>query len=88
MGALVAHKCKACRSVTLSSTEAEYLSSTEAEYYALSDVTKEVIFAKQVLETLGIKLNLPIKIKVGNVGVIYLAVNFSLSQNTNHIDIH
>jgi hypothetical protein len=79
MGALIAHKSKACRSVTLSSTE--------AEYYALSEVTKEVIFAKQVLETMGIKLNLPIKIKVDNVGAIYLAKNFSLSQNTKHIDI-
>jgi hypothetical protein len=58
MGSLISHKSKACRSVTLSSTE--------AEYYALSEVTKEVIFAKQVLETMGIKLNLPIKIKVGN----------------------
>jgi hypothetical protein len=79
MGALIAHKSKACRSVTLSSTE--------AEYYALSEVTKEVIFAKQVLETMGIKLNLPIKIKADNVGSIYLAKNFSLSQNTKHIDI-
>ena len=70
---------KACRSVTLSSTE--------AEYYALSEVTKEVIFAKQVLETMGIGLNLPIKINVDNVGAIYLAKNFSVSQNTKHIDI-
>jgi hypothetical protein len=80
MGALIAHKSKTCRSVTLSSTE--------AEYYALSKVTKEVIFARQVLETMVIKLNLPIKIKVDNVGAIYLAKNFSLSQNTKHIDIH
>jgi hypothetical protein len=35
MGALVAHKSKACRSGTLSSAE--------SEYYALSEVTKEVI---------------------------------------------
>jgi hypothetical protein len=79
IGALIAHKSKACSSITLSSTE--------AEYYAPSEVTKEVIFAKQVLETMGIKLNLPIKIKVDNVGTIYLAKNFSLSQNTKHIDI-
>jgi hypothetical protein len=78
MGALIAHKSKACRSFTLSSTG--------TEYYALSEVTKEVIFAKLVLETMGIKLNLPIKIKVDNVGAIHLAKNFSLSQNT-HIDI-
>jgi hypothetical protein len=79
MGAFIAHKSKACRSVTLSSTE--------AEYYAISEVTKEVIFAKQVLETMGIKLNLPIKIKVDNIGAIYLEKNYSLSHNTKHIDI-
>jgi hypothetical protein len=54
MGALITHKSKACISVTLSSTE--------AEYYALSEVTKEVIFAKQ-LETMGTGLNLPIRSK-------------------------
>jgi hypothetical protein len=36
---------------------------------------------------LGIKLSLPIKIKVDNVGEINLAKNFSLSQNTKQIDI-
>jgi hypothetical protein len=79
MGALIAQKSKSCRSVTLSSTE--------SEYYALLEVTKELIFAKQALETMVIKLNLPIKIKVDNVGAIYLAKTFSLSQNTKHIDI-
>jgi hypothetical protein len=39
MGVLIAHKSKACISITLSSTE--------AEYYALSEVTKEVIFANK-----------------------------------------
>jgi hypothetical protein len=80
MGALIAHKSKTCRSVTLSSTE--------VECYALSEVTKEVTFTKQVLETMIIGLDLPIKIKVDNVGAIYQAKNFSLSQNTKHIDIH
>jgi hypothetical protein len=36
---------------------------------------------------MGIELNLPIKIKVDNIGAIYSAKNFSLSQNTKHIDI-
>jgi hypothetical protein len=38
MGAPKAHKSKACKNT---------LSSTEAEYYALSEVSKEVIFKKQ-----------------------------------------
>jgi hypothetical protein len=77
--ALIAWKSKDGKSVTLSSTEAEYV--------ALSAITKEVMFVKQVLETMGIKLNLPILVKVDNVGAIYLSNNHSLSQQTKHIDI-
>jgi hypothetical protein len=77
--ALITWKSKAGQSVTLSSTEAEYV--------ALSVLTKEVMFVKQVLETMAIKLNLSILMKVDNVGAIYLSKNHSLSQQTNHIDI-
>jgi hypothetical protein len=49
-------------------------------------VTKEVISAKQFLDTMGIGLNLLIKIKVDNIGAICLARNVSLSQNTKNID--
>ena len=79
LGAPIAWKSKAGKSVTLSSTE--------AEYFALSEVTKEIIFVKQVLETMGINLVLPILVKVDNVGAIYLSNNFSCSQRTKHIDI-
>jgi hypothetical protein len=78
-GAPIAWKSKAMKAVTLSSTE--------AEYYAFSEVTKEVMFVKQVLETMGINITLPILVKVDNVGAIYLSNNYSLSQRTKHIDI-
>jgi hypothetical protein len=32
------------------------LSSTEAAYFATSEIAKEVVFAKQLLESMGIKL--------------------------------
>jgi hypothetical protein len=78
-GAPIAWKSKAGKSVTLSSTE--------AEYFGASEIAKEVIFAKQVIESMGIQLAFPIKIKVDNVGAIYLANNYSTSQRTKHIDI-
>jgi hypothetical protein len=62
------------------------LSSTEAEYYATSEIAKEVIFAKNLLEEMGIQLQFPINIKCDNVGAIYLANNHCNSQRTNHID--
>jgi hypothetical protein len=78
MGELIPHKSKACRRVTLSSTEAELCT---IRSHCRSDI------CKASLETMGFKLNLPIKIKVDSVGEIYLAKSLSLSQNTKHIDI-
>jgi hypothetical protein len=77
-GAPIAWKSKAGKSVTLSSTEAEYV--------AVSEVAKEILFAKQVLESMGIDLTYPIVIKCDNVGAIYLANNHSVGQRTKHID--
>ena len=78
-GAPIAWKSKSGKSVTLSSTE--------AEYFATSEVAKEVIFAKQVIESIGIKISYPIIIKCDNVGAIYLSNNYTTSQRTKHIDI-
>ena len=78
-GAPIAWKSKAGKSVTLSSTEAEYVASSE--------IAKEVIFVRNILESVGIKIELPIKIRVDNVGAIYLANNYATSQRTKHIDV-
>jgi hypothetical protein len=64
-GAPIAWKSKAGKSVTLSSTE--------AEYFALSEIAKEAIFVKQVVDSMGLNLVYPITIKVDNIGAIYLA---------------
>jgi hypothetical protein len=77
-GALIATKSKLGRSVTQSSTE--------AEYFAVLEVAKEILFIKQLLDTIGIQ-ELPIIVRVDNVGDIFLGNNFSVSQRTKHIDI-
>ena len=64
------------------------LSSTEAEYVAVSEVCAEIMFMKQVMEFLQMKMNLPILVNVDNVGAIYLASNATTSQRTRHIDVH
>lgn len=46
------------------------LSSTEAKYFAISEISKEVIFAKYVLESMGIEIAYPIIVKFDNVGAI------------------
>jgi hypothetical protein len=62
------------------------LSSTEAEYYAPSEMAKEVIFAKNLLEEIGIQIQFPINIKCDKVGAIYSENTHCYSQCTKHID--
>jgi hypothetical protein len=78
-GAPIAWKSKSGKSVTLSSTE--------AEYFALSEAAKEVIFVRHLVKSMGIEIEFPIIIKVDNVGAIYLSNNHTTSQRTKHIDI-
>ena len=63
------------------------LSSAEAELYALSEASKEIKFIAQVLLSLGIKVKMPITVRVDNVGAIFMAENVNVSQRTKHIDI-
>ena len=79
MGALISWRSRGQKSVTLSSSEAEYV--------ALSEVCAEIMFIKQVLEFLKMKVELPIVVHVDNVGAIYLASNATTSQRTRHIDV-
>jgi hypothetical protein len=79
LGAPIAWKSKAQRSVSLSVTEAEYI--------AISEVCAEIMFVKQVLEFLQVVVKLPIVVNVDNVGAIFLANNASTSQRTKHVDV-
>jgi hypothetical protein len=45
------------------------------------------MFVKQVLETMGIDMKLPIIVQIDKVGAIYLSNNYLLGQRTTHIDI-
>ena len=76
---LISWKSRGQKSVTLSSTEAEYV--------AVSEVCMEIMFIRQVLEFLGVKVNYPITVNCDNVGAIFLAYNSKNSQRTKHVDI-
>jgi hypothetical protein len=78
-GALIAWKSKSHKIVTLSSTEAEYM--------ALCDLCTEVLFIKQLLENMGLQIELPIQLQVDNTGALFLAENSTTGQRTKHIDV-
>jgi hypothetical protein len=62
------------------------LSSTEAEYYALSEAAKEVKFIIMLLQSIGIEPHLPVIMHVDNVGAIFMAENMSATARTRHVD--
>ena len=78
-GVPVAWKSKSMKSVVLSTTEAEYV--------AVSEVVKEIKFFYQMLRSMEIKVPLPIKVQVDNVGSIWLANYRSESERTKHVDL-
>ena len=63
------------------------LSSTEAEYCAASEVVKEIKFVIQILENLGINVELPVKVYVDNIGAIHIARNNQSGTATRHINM-
>ena len=76
---LVSWKSRSQKTVTLSSTEAEYV--------AVSEVCMEILFIKQILEFLKIIIDFPITVHCDNVGAIFLGYNEKNSQRTKHVDI-
>ena len=76
---LISWKSRAQRSVLLSSTE--------TEYYAVSEVSMEIMFIKNLLEFLGISIDFPITVNCDNVRAIFLSQNAKNNNRTKHIDI-
>ena len=54
---------------------------------ALSEAAKEIKFIVQVMWSLNMSVELPVVVRVDNVGAIYLANNLNTSQRTKHIDV-
>ena len=79
LGVPISWKSKGQKGVTLSSSEAELV--------ALSEAAKEVKFVFQVLQSMGVKVNLPIVVRVDNIGAIFIGTNVTVSQRSKHIDV-
>ena len=76
-GCLVGWGSRAQRSVTLSSTEAEYV--------AVSEVCTEILFVAQIMQFLGMEIIYPLIVNVDNIGAIFVTEN-SVGRRTRHID--
>ena len=78
-GAPVIWRSKSQRSVTLSSSEAEYV--------AMSEAVKEIRFIYQLLKSMDIEVELPIKVRIDNIGAIFMAENVTTNNRTKHVDV-
>ena len=78
-GAPTATKSKMQECVTMSVTEAEYVSA--------ADCAQEMLFQKHLLESLGLKVELPMILEIDNKGAIDLANNWSATGRTKHVDV-
>lgn len=63
-------------------------SSTEAEYLALSDATSELKFLSSLLSEINIVLKQPIPIYEDNLGAVVIANKGNFSKNSKHIEVH
>ncbi|MFM8622589.1 MAG: reverse transcriptase domain-containing protein, partial [Holophagaceae bacterium] len=77
-GAAIAWRSKGQKSVTLSSTEAEYV--------AISEVAMEILYVAGILRFLNVPLAYPITVHVDNIGAIYLTKNATTGSRTKHVD--
>jgi hypothetical protein len=63
------------------------LLSTKAEYMSLSDISRQLVWVKNLLIKLDIQLS-PIPLYGGNQGSIFLASNPVQERHIKHIDLH
>ncbi len=63
------------------------LSTTKAETYAGVTCVQDMLYIKNVLESLGVKVKLPMVLEMDNQGAVYQANNWSVGGRTRHIDV-
>jgi hypothetical protein len=63
------------------------LSTTKAEIYPGDTCVQDMLYIKNVLESLGLKVMLPTVLEMDNQGAVYLANNWSIGGRTRHIEI-
>ena len=79
-GVTVCWKSKAQCSITLSSTNTEWV--------ALSETVKEIIFVLSLCESINIRIQLPVMVRVDNSDAIFMFNNITITATfrTKHVD--
>ena len=62
------------------------LSVTEAEHNAAVQCAQEMLYVKNIIEGMSLKVELPMILEIDNSGVVDLANNWTVSGGTRHMD--
>ena len=60
---------------------------TEAELFVACECAQDVIWIKQIVTFLGLKLKTPMKLYVDNYGAVDHVNKWSVSGHTHHVDV-
>ncbi len=63
------------------------LSTTKAETYVDVTCVQDMLYMKNIVEPLGLKVKLPMVLEMDNQGAVYLVNNWSIGGRTRHIDV-
>jgi len=63
------------------------LSSCEAELFAMVSCAQEMVFIKNIFESIGMEVDLPMKLNCDNRGAVFLANNWAVGGRTKHCDV-
>ncbi len=63
------------------------MSTTEAETYAGVTCVQDMLYMKNVLESLGLKVKLPMVLEMDNQGAVYLTNKWIIGGRTRHTDV-
>ena len=63
------------------------LSVTEAETVAAVTCVQDMMFVKNIIESMGLEVKLPMRLEIDNKGAVDLVHNFSVGGRTKHMEI-
>jgi hypothetical protein len=78
-GALVTAKSKMQECVPLSVTEAESVAATNC--------IQDMLYVRNILESMGSKIKLPLKVELDNKGAKDIINNWSFGERTRHVGV-
>ena len=79
--------CTMCTGLLAIQIASVSLTSLEAEYITLFEAVKKAMFAIKFLGSMKIAIKYQVKVRVDNIGAIFMASNISTTCHTKHVDI-